>query len=55
MSDEPTVNVKLYGEDAEWFEELKAEVTEQRGFEPTNAEMLRLMMAQVPRREEGQR
>jgi len=37
--------ISLYGDDAEWFAELKAEVAERRnGNEPSNAEMLRLLM-----------
>jgi len=39
--------VTLYAEDSEWFEDLKEDVGEQRdGNEPTNAELLRLMMQQ---------
>lgn len=37
--------ISLYGDDAEWFAELKAEVAQRRnGNEPSNAEMLRLLM-----------
>ena len=37
----------LYGNDAEWFEELLEEVAAKRnGNEPTGAELLRLMMQQ---------
>lgn len=42
-----TTQFTLYGDCIDWFEQLKREVGEQRGFEPTNNELLRLMMAQV--------
>lgn len=42
------MHATLYGEDAEWFEELKQEVAERRnGSEPSNAEMLRILMEQA--------
>lgn len=37
--------ITLYGDDSEWFEDYKQEVAEQRdGNEPSNAELLRMMM-----------
>jgi len=37
--------ISLYGDDAEWFAELKEEVAERRsGNEPSNAEMTRRLM-----------
>lgn len=39
--------ISLYGDDAEWFEELKDEIADRRnGNEPSNAETVRLMMEQ---------
>jgi len=39
--------ITLYGEDSEWFEDLKEDVGEQRdGNEPANAELARMMMQQ---------
>lgn len=47
MSDKQKVSVTLYGEDAEWFEDLKQEIAKQRnGHEPQNFEVARMMMAQ---------
>lgn len=41
------VQIALYGDDAEWFQELKANVAERRdGTEPSNPEVVRLMMEQ---------
>jgi hypothetical protein len=40
--------ISLYGDDAEWFAELKEEVAERRnGNEPSNAEMLRRLLEQT--------
>ena len=37
--------ISLYGDDADWFAELKEEVAERRnGHEPSNAEMTRILM-----------
>jgi len=37
--------ISLYGDDADWFAELKQEVSERRnGHEPSNAEMTRILM-----------
>lgn len=37
--------ITLYGDDAEWFEELQSDVADDRnGNEPSNAELTRLMM-----------
>jgi hypothetical protein len=39
--------ITLYGDDSEWFEDLKEDVADHRdGNEPTNAELARLMMEQ---------
>ena len=39
--------ITLYSDDSEWFEEIKKEVAERRdGAEPSNAELVRLMMDQ---------
>jgi len=40
-------DITLRGADAEWFRDLKEDVTERRdGHEPTNSEVARLMMEQ---------
>ncbi|WP_290812843.1 hypothetical protein [Halovivax sp.] len=40
-----TTHVKLYGDKAERFEEIKAHLTEQLGYEPSNPEVIGLLMA----------
>lgn len=41
------VQISLYGEDAEWFSEIREEVAERRdGNPPTRAELARMMMEQ---------
>jgi hypothetical protein len=46
--------ITLYSDDSEWFEEIKERIAERRdGTEPSNAELLRLMMDQYdPRPDE---
>lgn len=49
MSDDERTreSIDLYGQDAEWFQDLKGRITDQRGgHEPTNSEVLRMMMTQ---------
>lgn len=37
--------ITLYGDDSEWFDQVKDDVAERReGSEPSNAEVVRLMM-----------
>jgi hypothetical protein len=39
------LHVTLYGDDAEWFREIKKELKDRRnGAEPSNAEVLRRLM-----------
>ncbi|WP_435195458.1 hypothetical protein [Natronomonas sp. EA1] len=40
-----TSHVKLYGSKSERFEEIKAELTDQLGYEPSNPEVVGLLMA----------
>lgn len=40
-----TVHIKLYGEKADRFEVIKAEMSEQMGYEPTNPEVVGLLLA----------
>lgn len=40
-----TSHVKLYGSKSERFEEIKAELTEELGYEPSNPEVVGLLMA----------
>lgn len=42
-----TVHIKLYGSKAERFEEIKAELTEQLGYEPSNPEVVGILMGHV--------
>lgn len=39
-----TVHIKLYGEKAELFSEIKQELTEEFGYEPTNPEVVGVLM-----------
>jgi len=41
----PSESVTLYGDKAELFREIKAEMAEQKGWEPGNAEAVAEMMA----------
>jgi len=41
-----TASVSLHGEKAERFREIKTELGEQLGYEPSNADTLGLVMAQ---------
>lgn len=41
----PTENVKLYGERADQFRQKKQQLAEVLGHEPTNAQVVGLMMA----------
>lgn len=38
-------HIKLYGDKSERFEQLKADLTEQMGYEPSNPEVIGLLMA----------
>ncbi|MHC3438692.1 hypothetical protein ACYJ1Y_11485 [Natrialbaceae archaeon A-gly3] len=38
-------HIKLYGEKSDQFEQLKADLTEQLGYEPSNPEVIGLLMA----------
>ena len=40
-----TTSIKLYGSKAERFEQIKATLTEQLGYEPSNPEVVGLLMA----------
>lgn len=40
-----TVHIKLYGEKGERFEEIKASMTNEWGYEPTNPEVIGRLMA----------
>lgn len=40
-----TVHIKLYGTKAERFEEVKQRLVEELGYEPSNPEVVGLMMA----------
>lgn len=40
-----TVHIKLYGEKADRFEAIKAEMSEKMGYEPTNPEIVGLLLA----------
>lgn len=40
-----TTHVKLYGEKADRFEAIKAEMSENQGYEPTNPEVVGFLMA----------
>lgn len=41
-----TSHIKLYGSKSERFEAIKAELTEELGYEPTNPEVIGLIMAE---------
>lgn len=41
-----TSHIKLYGGRGDRFEEIKADLTARFGYEPSNAEVLGLLMAQ---------
>lgn len=40
-----TSHIKLYGQKGELFEEIKADMTDQFGYEPTNPEIVGILMA----------
>lgn len=40
-----TTHIKLYGEKAERFEAIKSEMSEKQGYEPTNPEVIGLLLA----------
>lgn len=40
-----TTNIKLYGSKSARFQEIKERITEQLGYEPSNAEVTGLLMA----------
>lgn len=42
-----TVHIKLYGSKADRFEAIKTELTEQLGYEPSNPEVVGIMMAGI--------
>lgn len=42
-----TVHIKLYGTKGDRFEEIKAAMTEHMGYEPSNPEVVGMLMAQV--------
>lgn len=42
-----TVHIKLYGSKAERFEAIKNELSEQLGYEPSNPEVVGIMMAGI--------
>lgn len=41
------VHIKLYSSKAERFKEIKREVTEQLGYEPSNPEVVGILMAGI--------
>ncbi|WP_226006483.1 hypothetical protein [Natrinema salinisoli] len=41
-----TVHIKLYGEKGDRFTEIKDELTDQLGYEPSNPEVIGILMAQ---------
>lgn len=45
--DRPT-HIKLYGGKGERFEEIKAQLAEELGYEPTNPEVMGILMAEYP-------
>lgn len=42
-----TVHIKLYSSKAERFEEIKEAITEQLGYEPSNPEVVGILMAGI--------
>lgn len=42
-----TVHIKLYGSKGDRFEEIKAELTQQLGYEPSNPEVVGVLMGKV--------
>jgi len=43
-----TTNIKLYGSKSARFQEIKEEIAERLGYEPSNAEVMGLLMATYP-------
>lgn len=43
-----TSHIKLYGGKGERFEEIKAQLADQLGYEPTNSEVIGILMAEYP-------
>jgi len=45
----PTTQITLYGDESEWFQDIKADIARDRnGVEPSNAEAVRKLMEQSP-------
>lgn len=44
-----TVHIKLYGEKADRFRDIKGSVAERLGYQPSNPEVVGLLMAQAER------
>lgn len=42
-----TVHIKLYGSKADRFENIKTELSQQLGYEPSNPEVVGIMMAGI--------
>lgn len=42
-----TVHIKLYGSKADRFESIKSELSQQLGYEPSNPEVVGIMMAGI--------
>jgi hypothetical protein len=43
-----TVHIKLYGGKADRFQEVKASLTDQMGYEPSNPEVVGMLLGQYP-------
>lgn len=48
-----TVHIKLYGSKADRFEEIKAKLSEQLGYEPSNPEIVGILMGRIDMEETG--
>lgn len=46
-----TVHIKLYGDKADRFEEIKKELTEEFGYEPSNPEVVGILMGNIDKKE----
>lgn len=42
-----TVHIKLYGTKGDRFEEIKQELSQQLGYEPSNPEVIGILMARI--------
>lgn len=42
-----TAHIKLYSDKAERYEEVKSEITEKLGYEPSNPEVVGILMAGI--------